>query len=604
ALNVAAILDYKAGNFSEARQRFLAARHFMLQAGDPAGAAVHLTNAGWCSLRTREWAAAADALAQGQPVLEQAHDRTSQSLNLAGLAWAARERGDLESARGHALAALIMVEGLRSSTGRLDLRTSLLADRQQLFHLAVDILMRLHAQTGDDRFAAEAFAVSERAHGRFLLEALPQRGAGGPAEPRPSNELARRAERVRQADDACWQRRSSSGAGDKDRQPCEVELRGALEELREGETTAAAGSAVRPVSLAEVQRELLADGSQLLLYDLGTEHSYLWLVSKDAVRTFTLAPAPDLERRAWGLHQALAGSYQRSAWFEADRRSAELADAILGPALPWLTGRRLWIVREGALLYVPFAPLRVPTAESGSRQPLVARCEISYLPSASVGVWMRRLRGSPEPSPLDIVALADPLLDARLKRLPFSADEARTVVAAAPPTRGLALLGAEATKEILTEEKVPAARFLHLATHGFADDRYPELSGLIFSTRDERGRPRNGVLHAYEAAHLHLRSELVVLSACDSGLGASVAGEGLVGLPHAFLRAGAGKVLASLWRVNDPAAPVLMRELYQGLFHHGLSPEAALQRAQLTLLQNPRWREPYYWAGFILIGAG
>jgi CHAT domain-containing protein len=97
---------------------------------------------------------------------------------------------------------------------------------------------------------------------------------------------------------------------------------------------------------------------------------------------------------------------------------------------------------------------------------------------------------------------------------------------------------------------------------------------------------------------------LVVLSACDSGLGAKIPGEGLVGLPHAFLRAGAGKVLASLWRVNDPAAPALMSDLYQGLLRDGLTPEAALRRAQLKLAAHPKWRQPYYWAGFVLFGAG
>ncbi|HSG39176.1 MAG TPA: CHAT domain-containing protein, partial [Thermoanaerobaculia bacterium] len=129
-------------------------------------------------------------------------------------------------------------------------------------------------------------------------------------------------------------------------------------------------------------------------------------------------------------------------------------------------------------------------------------------------------------------------------------------------------------------------------------------SGLVFAARDERGRARDGVLRAYEVARLRLPSELVVLSACDSGLGARIAGEGLVGLPHAFLRAGAGKVLASLWRVNDPAAPVLMSGFYQALLREGLTPEAALRSAQLELAAHPKWRQPYYWAGFVLTGAG
>jgi CHAT domain-containing protein len=377
-----------------------------------------------------------------------------------------------------------------------------------------------------------------------------------------------------------------------------------LDQLRESEAVTAAGSAKRPVSLAEVQRELLDEGSQLLLYDLGRTRSYLWVVSRREVHTVTLAGMADLERRAWDLYRALAGSHQRSAWFEAERRSAALAAELLGPVLPLLNGRRLLVVREGALLYLPFGALILPATKEFGREPLVARYETSYLPSASVGVWIRRKRRSPVATSLDVAALANPQPIVDFKPLPFSAGEAQAVISAAPRPRGVAFVGSQAVKELITQGRIGEPRFLHLATHGFADDRYPELSGLVFAARDEKGRARDGVLRAYEVARLRLRSELVVLSACDSGLGAKIPGEGLVGLPHAFLRAGAGKVLASLWPVNDPAAPVLMRVLYQGMLQDGLSPEAALQRAQLRLAADPKWRQPYYWAGFVLVGAG
>lgn len=599
ALSTAALLEYQAENYARAEKLFLDARQAMLRAGDAADAAQNLVSAGWCRVLAGRWAEAGAAFSQALPVLEAAGNPREV---LAGLAWVERQRGDLEPARRHALAAVSLVEALRSSTGRLDLRASLLADRQQYFDLAVDVLMLLHARTGEDRFAAEAFAVSERAHGRFLLEALPAgEGDTEDREGRPPEALAR-AGRVARLDAACRSARAS-GAAEPALRACEMELRSALGRLRELETATAAGSATRPVSLAEAQRELLTDGSQLLLYDLGRMRSYLWVVSSREVHTFVLPPAAELERRALGLYRALAASQRRPAWYEADRRRAALGAVLLEPALPVLTGRRLLIAREGALLYVPFSALLLPDPGGARRQPLLARYEVSYLPSASVGVWMRRLRKGAGPAALDVVALGDPRPTPGFRPLPFSAAEARAVAAAAPPSRGRALLGGQAVKEVLTGGRLGGPRFLHLAAHGFADGRYPELSGLVLAARDERGRARDGVLRAYEVAGLRMGCELVVLSACDSGLGAPIAGEGLVGLPHAFLRAGAGKVLASLWRVNDPAAPVLMDELYQGLLR-GLPPEAALRQAQLKLAAHPKWRQPYYWAGFVLTGAG
>lgn len=602
ALSTQALFEYSAEAFAPAEKLFLEARQAMLQAGDASGAAQNLVSAGWCRVRAGNWEAAGTAFTQALPVLEAAANPRDTAAALAGLAWVERQGGDLQNARQHALAAVSLIEALRSSTDRLDLRASLLADRQQFFDLAVDVLMLLQARTGDGRFAAEAFAVSERAHGRLLLEALPGDGPGA-TEPEPPESFALRADRLGRLDAACRNARAS-GAPETALRACETELRSELDQLRDSQAATAARSMTRPVSLAEAQRELLADGSQLLLYDLGRTRSYLWVVSSQDVHTFVLPEAEALERRAQGVYRALSVSQGRASWFEAERRSAALAAELLGPALPFLTGRRLLIVREGALLYVPFSALLLPVSGESRRQPLLARYEVSYLPSASVGVWMRRLRKRSSPASLDVVALGHPMPTPGFSPLPFSAAEARAVAAAAPPSRGRVFLESGAVKEVLTRGRLGDPRFLHLAAHGFVDDRYPELSGLVLAARDEQGRARDGVLRAYEVARLRLRCELVVLSACDSGLGAQIPGEGLVGLPHAFLRAGAGQVLASLWRVNDPAAPALMTDLYQGLLQEGLTPEAALQRAQLKLAAHPKWHQPYYWAGFALFGAG
>src|SRR5262249_23719250 len=145
-------------------------------------------------------------------------------------------------------------------------------------------------------------------------------------------------------------------------------------------------------------------------------------------------------------------------------------------------------------------------------------------------------------------------------------------------------------------------RFVHFATHGLLNNRHPELSGLVFSLVDPRGRPRDGFLAAYDVYNLHLNADLVVLSACQTALGGDVRGEGLIGLTRAFMYAGPPRGVSSLWRVPDSATAALMQDFYKGILVDHLTPAAALRAAQLAIRSEPRWSAPYYWAGFILQG--
>jgi CHAT domain-containing protein len=145
-------------------------------------------------------------------------------------------------------------------------------------------------------------------------------------------------------------------------------------------------------------------------------------------------------------------------------------------------------------------------------------------------------------------------------------------------------------------------RFLHFATHGLLDSVHPELSGLVFSTVDERGKPRDGLVRLHEIFGLSLRADLVVLSACQTALGRDIKGEGLVGLTRGFMYAGAPRVIATLWDVDDRATAELMRHFYEHLLKERLTAAVSLRAAQLALMQDARWSSPYYWAGLVLQG--
>jgi CHAT domain-containing protein len=145
-------------------------------------------------------------------------------------------------------------------------------------------------------------------------------------------------------------------------------------------------------------------------------------------------------------------------------------------------------------------------------------------------------------------------------------------------------------------------RIIHFATHSLLNSQHPELSGIVLSLVDEEGRPQDGFLRLHDIYNLRLAADLVVLSACKTGLGKEIKGEGLVGLTRGFLYAGAPRVVASLWKVDDHATAELMKLFYQRMLRDGLRPAAALRRAQMDMSKQPRWAAPYYWAGFTIQG--
>jgi len=145
-------------------------------------------------------------------------------------------------------------------------------------------------------------------------------------------------------------------------------------------------------------------------------------------------------------------------------------------------------------------------------------------------------------------------------------------------------------------------RIVHFATHALLDSQRPELSGIVLSLVDEHGRPQDGFLRLHEVYNLNLPAELVVLSACQTGLGKEVKGEGLIGLTRGFMYAGATRVTASLWKVDDAATAELMTHFYLQMLKQKLQPAAALRGAQVKMWKQNRWRSPYYWAAFTIQG--
>lgn len=415
----------------------------------------------------------------------------------------------------------------------------------------------------------------------------------------------------------------------------------------------------------EIQKQLDSD-TLLIEFALGDKRSYVWVVSPSSIKGIELPSRDRIEPIAQRVTAVLTApnrevKNETPAAHRARLRQAEkdypeavsaLSKLLIDPISAELGRKRIVVVADGALQLVPFGALQT---SSGAQ--LIAEHEIVSLPSVSVLALQRRELGNRKPAPNAIAVLADPVFDAedirvadarkeskagsktaesrkkestdsvasssagspkqdtsfasarrdvglegKLPRLFYSRREARSIMQVAPAGRSMSALDFKASRETAVGPELANYRIIHFATHGVLDMQRPELSGIALSMIDVNGTPQDGHLRLYEIYNLQLSADLIVLSACETGIGKQIKGEGLIALTRGFMYAGAKSVVASLWKVDDAATAALMAEFYRQMFINKLKPAAALRAAQLYLSGQPGWHSSYYWAGFFLQG--
>jgi CHAT domain-containing protein len=186
--------------------------------------------------------------------------------------------------------------------------------------------------------------------------------------------------------------------------------------------------------------------------------------------------------------------------------------------------------------------------------------------------------------------------------LRFSRTEAEQIARLASSGGVLKALDFDASRETALRSELGQYRIVHFATHSVLNNEHPELSGVVLSLVDRYGRPRDGFLRLYDIYNLDLRADLVVLSACQTALGEEIRGEGLIGLTRGFLYAGAPRVVATLWKIDDRTTAEVMQRFYEQMLGRGRRPPDALRAAQIELWKMRGWDAPYYWAAFTLEG--
>ena len=677
-----------------------AALLLMRKTGERKGEALVLHSLGWDYELLGDKQQAIDYYFQSLPILREVGDIIVEADTLYRLALCERDSGKLGDARAHIDAAVNIVESLRSKIGNQELRDNFIASAaQDYYEFYIDLLSELHQGHPSQGYDAAALQISERVRARSLLELLNE--ARADIRQGVDAKVLERERNLQQSITAATAKRirllnirHTAEQATQATQELE-ELTSAYQaveaKIRTDSPHYAALTQPQPLTLPEIQQLLDAD-TLLLEFALGKVHSHLWAVTPTSINSFELEKGSLVEdgaRRVYELMTArtkkVAGETraQREARItksdaEYQAAAAGLSRMLLGAVASQLGRKRLVIVSDGVLQYIPFAALPVPeTARPGDDEirgkqidrrvgntPLILEHEIVNLASVSTLASLRRDLEGRKPPRKTVAVFADPVFEATdvrviqksrsqsdlsekqrgtsrsakaqtegagnagdhdktrgairdylirtrmteegqpLARLPYSRKEALTIAALVPAGQQKILLDFDVNYQTATSVELGEYRFVHFATHGLLDTQDPELSGILLSLVNREGKPQeNGILRLGDVYNLRMPVDMVSLSACETGLGKFIRGEGLVGLTRGFMYAGAPRVMASLWKVEEEATAELMKTFYEGVLgKQQLRPAAALRQAQIEMWRRPNRRAPYYWSAFVMQG--
>ena len=533
-------------------------------------------------------------------------------------------------------------------------------------------------------YGAAAFKITEQSRARSLLDLLSETNSAI-TEGVPTELLKRKQENLdHQQEIAEILTGINISSDEPKKKPAELDadlekLQTEFEEIENQIRTAspryAALTSNQPLTLSDVQQKVLDDQTVLLEYALQTDGSYLWVASKSGVNLYKLPARSNLEKLATDLRAQLIPTKLQRRIVGIDVVAAQperglgiassapedaaafvaaanaLYKAAIEPAAGAIGEKRLLVVADGALNYVPFEVLLKSSASGdfSSLGYLIKSNEIVYAPSASVVAAIRQQRG--KSSGRSMLIVADPVFnsnDARAKKttpntmanasevrglgiqsaLTDVAGQGAVTTAQSTKMEGLPLarltgtrteaeqisklaksaggqadvwLDLDASEDNLDSRDVGKYRVVHIATHGLLNAERPQFTGVVLSLVGNKNQ--DGFLRTDEIFNLRLGSPLVMLSACETGLGKEKRGEGVMGLTRAFMYAGAPTVGVSLWSVADKSTADLMTDFYRRLLAaDDTSPSGALRQAQLSMITAKKYSAPFYWAPFVLVG--
>jgi CHAT domain-containing protein/Tfp pilus assembly protein PilF len=570
-------------------------------------------------------------------------DRYAEAESLYLSAKLENQAGNLDTARQDIELAISNSEVIRAQLLGRNQRTTYLSILKKYYELEIELLVKLHEKNADPRFLEQAWQTHEKIRARSLLENLIESGLNL-SEFAPKDFFAKEQVLLEAIAAAELKRTEALRANNPARQKAaETDLHKKLDEyqvlqenFRRTNPQFSAINQPKAPSLAEA-RSLLDEDTAILEFALGEQQSYVWVICKNAFKLAKLPPKTAVNQEVREFYRALTDREAKNDKAVIEK-SKSLSRAILSPAAGGLRDiKQIIVIADGALQLIPFSALTF-APDSADYRPVAATIEVVNAPSFSSLVLQHENKAGRQKTSDQLLAVfADPIFQddderfsidkpanpknpsnpkdisenltqalrdfglEKLGRLPFSGMEAQAIGQFAPEQTFLAL-GADASRQNFLSGNFNSYRILHFATHGFLNQQNPELSGLVLSLYDREGKAQNGFLRVIDLYSLHLNSDLVVLSACQTALGKEIDGEGIVGLTRGFMYAGAAGVVSSLWKVEDAATAELMKKFYRAMLKDNQTPSAALRTAQNQLRQIPRFRNPRHWAGFTLNG--
>ena len=376
----------------------------------------------------------------------------------------------------------------------------------------------------------------------------------------------------------------------------------------------------KTISLKDVQKSGIEKNTVILEYSLGDSSSHLWVISSDKYKMIKLPDRKTLQELVETFRFSILNPDQDNKAF-LQQSGQNLYKYLIQSAEPYISRKsNLVILPDGVLNYVPFQVLITDPPDKQSDQTyteisyLVKKYPISYGQSSSVLMNLieeRHQETDSQQKLKDLIAFGDPVYinngsdnntsRSGFKRLEHSGNEVESIVGFFKAGMTDIYLRENASEEnVKQNNRLSEYRYIHFACHGQMDEKNPEKSSLVLS--QDSPSSEDGFFQASEISVLKLNANLAVLSACQTGLGKLIRGEGMIGLSRSFMYAGTPSVVVSLWSVSDISTSILMKKFYENLIRKGLTKAEALHLAQISMIKDEKYAHPFFWAPFVLTG--
>ena len=557
-------------------------------------------------------------------------DRVNESATLFALGRLEMKSGNYDHAAAHLRQSIELTENMRRKSTSRDLTAAFSATVHDRYEHYIECLMRNHRDPASLFYVVLAFETSESARARSLAELLRITDTNllSNVDPELSQQERSLRQLLRVKEDArvallrSKYEKSQLEKLDAELGRLNAEYRSVVATINQRYPAFEQLTQPRGWDLQRIQKEVIGDDDTVLLeYLLGPRKSYVWAVTRNGFTSHELPSQTEITEAVKKVYDLISVRPTPATQSNLDQATDELARMILSPVADQLKKKRIVVAADSALNYIPFQIL--PDAKNA--KPLVAEHEVINVPSASIlgelreeaerrGVRNKILAAFGNPvfadqkqneqiaSSRSIEIKGDSTDPASIGRLFYSAREIENLREVASAEQTYAATESDATRDRLLNMDFSQFAILHFATHGSLLPSRPENSGLWLSTINREGQKVDGFVGLQDIYSLRAPVDLVVLSACQTGLGKDLRGEGLIGLTRGFMYAGATSVVASVWKVEDEATAELMKRFYTEMLKNGKTPSEALRLAQNSIRQEPQWSAPHYWAGFTLQG--